>query len=58
MHAYNEACCLCHLGRLEDAVTALQKAKALGYGGLSQLQTDADLAQVRNRPEVQALLST
>ena len=58
VHAYNEACCLCHLGRLEDAVTALQKAKALGYGGLSQLQTDADLAQVRNRPEVQALLST
>ena len=38
------------------AVTALQKAKALGYGGLAQIRTDADLAQVRNRPEVQALL--
>ncbi len=56
VHAYNEACCLCHLGRLEDAVTALQKAKALGYGGLAQIRTDDDLAQVRNRPEVQALL--
>ncbi|MDP2269316.1 MAG: site-2 protease family protein [Archangium sp.] len=56
VHAYNEACCLCHLGRLEDAVTALQKAKALGYGGLAQIRTDEDLAQVRNRPEVQALL--
>lgn len=56
VHAYNEACCLCHLGRLEDAVTALQKAKALGYGGLAQIRTDADLAQVKNRPEVQALL--
>ena len=57
VHAYNEACCLCHLGRLEDAVTALQKAKALGYAGLGQVQTDEDLAPVRNRPEVQSLLS-
>ncbi len=56
VHAYNEACCLCHLGRLEDAVTALQKAKTLGYGGLAAVRTDVDLAQVRNRPEVQALL--
>lgn len=56
VHAYNEACCLCHLGRLEDAVTALQKAKALGYDGLEHLRTDVDLAQVRDRPEVQALL--
>jgi Zn-dependent protease len=56
VYAYNEACCLCHLGRLEDAVTALQKAKALGYTGLRELQTDQDLAPVRNRPEVQALL--
>ena len=57
VHAYNEACCLCHLGRLEDAVTALQKAKTLGYGGLSHLKTDEDLVSVRNRPEVLALLS-
>lgn len=56
VHAYNEACCLCHLGRLEDAVTALKQAKALGYEGLSHLQTDEDLEAVRNRPEVQALL--
>lgn len=56
VHAYNEACCLCHLGRLEDAVTALQKAKTLGYTGLGQLQTDEDLVPVRNRPEVRALL--
>lgn len=55
VHAYNEACCLCHLGRLDDAVTALQQANTLGYG-LGQLQTDEDLAPVRNRPEVQALL--
>lgn len=57
VHAYNEACCLCHLGRLEDAVTALQKAKTLGYEGLSHLKTDEDLASVRHRPEVLALLS-
>jgi Zn-dependent protease len=56
VHAYNEACCLCHLGRLEDAVTALQKAKTLGYTGLAQIKTDEDLAPVRNRPEVLALL--
>lgn len=56
VHAYNEACCLCHLGRLEDAVTALQKAKTLGFPGLAQAKTDEDLAPVRNRPEVQALL--
>jgi Zn-dependent protease len=57
VHAYNEACCLCQLGRLDDSVTALQKAKTLGYAELSHLQTDKDLEAVRNRPEVQALLS-
>ena len=56
VHAYNEACCFCHLGRLEDAVTALQKAKTLGFKDLRQLQTDEDLAPVRDRPEVRALL--
>lgn len=58
VHAYNEACCLCHLGRLEDAVTALQKAKTLGFPGLAQLRTDDDLAPVRTRPEVVALLAS
>lgn len=57
VHAYNEACCLCRLGRLEEAVAALVEAKALGYSGLEGLQTDEDLAPVRQRPEVQALLS-
>ncbi len=56
VHAYNEACCYCRLGRLDDAVTALQKAKALGYADLRHLQTDEDLEPIRNRPEVQALL--
>lgn len=56
VHAYNEACCLSRLGRIDDAVTALQKAKALGYPDLAQLQTDEDLRPVRDRPEVRALL--
>lgn len=58
IHAYNEACCFCHLGRLDDAVTALQKAKALGFKDLRQLQTDKDLEPVRDRPEVQALMTS
>jgi pentatricopeptide repeat protein len=56
-HAYNEACCYCRLGRLDDAVTALQKAKTLGCPELAGLPTDEDLAPVRDRPEVRALLS-
>ena len=56
--AYNEACCLCRLGRLDDAVTALQKAKTLGCPELQKLDADADLAAVRERPEVRALLTT
>lgn len=55
-HAYNEACCLCRLGRFDEAVEALQRAKFLGYKELSAFQTDADLAAIRDRPEVQALV--
>jgi pentatricopeptide repeat protein len=55
--AYNEACCLCRLGRLDDAVTALQKAKTLGCPELAGLQTDEDLEPVRDRPEVRELIS-
>ena len=56
VHAYDEACCYVRLGRFDDAVTALQKAKTLGYAELRHLQTDEDLEPIRNRPEVQALL--
>ena len=55
--AYNEACCLCRLGRFDDAVTALQKAKPLGCPELKNVATDADLAPIRDRPEVLALIS-
>jgi len=55
-HAYNEACCYCRLGRPDDAVTALQKAKTLGCPELAGLPTDEDLAPVHDRPEVRALL--
>jgi Zn-dependent protease len=55
--AYNEACCLCRLGRLDDAVTALQKAKTLGCPELAGIQTDEDLEPVRDRPEVRELIS-
>ena len=56
LYAYNEACCLSRLGRLEEAVTALQKARLLGYPDLAKLTTDADLEAVRDRPEVRALM--
>lgn len=56
--AYNEACCYCRLGRLDDAVTALQQAKTLGYAELAHLQTDEDLEPIRDRPEVRALLGS
>ncbi|MFO0593755.1 MAG: hypothetical protein U0228_00550 [Myxococcaceae bacterium] len=55
--AYNEACCLCRLGRLDDAVTMLQKAHALGCPELKGLDADEDLAPIRERPEVRALLT-
>lgn len=56
-YAYNEACCLCRLGRFDDAVTALQKAKTLGCTELSKLDADTDLAAVKDRPEVRSLLA-
>ncbi len=55
--AYNEACCYARLGRLDDAVTALQQAKTLGCAELAGLRTDEDLEPIRDRPEVQALLN-
>lgn len=55
--AYNEACCLCRLGRLDEAVAALQLASTLGFPGLQDLRSDEDLAPVRERPEVEVLLA-
>lgn len=51
------AWCLCRLGRFEEAVTALREARRLGYAELRKLRTEEDLAAVRERPEVLALLN-
>ena len=54
---YNLACSYSLLRRIEEALTALQRAFELGYRDLPHLQRDADLANLRQSPRYQQLLN-
>jgi len=53
--AYNLACTLCHLNRLDEAQAMLEEAVRLGYDEQHTLLTDEDLAPLRGRADFQAL---
>lgn len=48
--AYNTACSLARAGRLDEAVTWLRTAAGAGWHDAAQLDSDPDLATVRDQP--------
>lgn len=57
LFAYNGACALARLGRLDEAVVALGQAVERGYRKRTAFETDEDLAALRGRPDFQALIA-
>lgn len=48
---YNRACILCRLGRVNDALDALEMAVAGGFDDFEHMTHDPDLRPLRARPE-------
>jgi tetratricopeptide (TPR) repeat protein len=53
---YNVACSLSRLGRVEEALDALDNALRLGYDDYAHLDSDPDLEDVRSHPRYHAIL--
>jgi tetratricopeptide (TPR) repeat protein len=53
---YNLACCLARLGKADDALAELAKAVESGWANATLTEGDPDLASLRERPELAALL--
>lgn len=53
--AYNLACTLCRMRRLDEAQAALEQSVALGLVNAKMVLTDDDLAPLRGRADFQAL---
>jgi tetratricopeptide (TPR) repeat protein len=53
---YHLACSLAALGKVDEAIPALQKAIELGYGDFEHLESDPDLESLHEHPQFQALL--
>lgn len=56
MLQYNYACCLSRVGRLDDAIKALDLAVVGGWVDSKHTQADADLEPLRNLPAFQDVL--
>jgi hypothetical protein len=56
MLLYNVACTYSQLGKLEDALNALQRAVDNGYGDRPWMEHDADLDPLRNLPRYQSIV--
>jgi tetratricopeptide (TPR) repeat protein len=56
MLLYNAACNYSQLGRLDEAISALEQAVDRGYGDRPWMEHDSDLDQVRQLPRYKALL--
>jgi tetratricopeptide (TPR) repeat protein len=54
---YNLACSLSLLEQLDEAAEVLQRAVTLGFGPLSQVEKDPDLANLRKSPLYQKILT-
>ena len=53
--AYNAACVYCSLGKTSEAMTALRKAKAVGWKDIVWTRRDPDLAILHGDPEFDRL---
>lgn len=52
---YNLACALAHLGRVDDAFAALERAVAAGFTSVGTLDSDTELDPLREDPRFAAL---
>jgi serine/threonine protein kinase/Flp pilus assembly protein TadD len=55
MLLYNAACNFAQLGRIDEAVSALEQAVDRGYGDRSWMEHDSDLDPIRSTPRYKAL---
>jgi Zn-dependent protease len=53
--AYNAACSLCRMHKLQESLQWLERAIEAGYAKAKQLDEDEDLAEVRTLPEYAAV---
>lgn len=53
---YNLACSYSNLGLLDDAISALRRAVALGYENIEFMQKDPDLSNVRRDPRFKRIV--
>ena len=56
MLLYNVACNYAQLGRVEEALSALEQAVDRGYGDRPWMEHDSDLEPLRDKPRYKALL--
>lgn len=54
---YNAACACAQLGRIDDAITYLERSVKAGFVQFDHMETDPDLAPVRDHPRYINLLS-
>ncbi|MCA9595299.1 MAG: hypothetical protein KC776_18400 [Myxococcales bacterium] len=57
VHAYNAACSLARLGRVDEGIAWLEKAVLAGFDDGQQLDDDEDIAALREDPRFGALRS-
>lgn len=57
VHAFNCACCLSRLNRLDEGLAWLSRSIEHGYRDLESLQTDADLAALRGLEGFNAIVA-
>ena len=53
---YNLACSYALLGKTNEALTSMEKALALGYRDLKQIEQDADLESIKKDPRLRELI--
>ena len=58
MLLYNVACTYSQLGRLDDALVALERAVDKGFGDKTWLEHDSDLEPLRAMPRYQSIVQT
>ncbi len=54
---HGAACAYVGVGRMDDAMRQVERALAVDYDNLEQLEADADLGALRSRPEFAALFT-
>ncbi len=57
-HYYNQACLYSRMGKLDDAIGALEKCLKMGYCQFAHIEHDDDLDAIRSREDFKTLIAT